>query len=487
MRDPAQLILGLSQKLPDFVAVVGAARDVDQVGQAFQRIVYLVRDRGGEAAGGGEFFGSNEGAFGDAAFGDIAENQDDADHAAGAVADRRAAVVDGDLAAVPRDENGVIGEADDGSEPAHLVYRIFDRGSRVFVEDGKDLMQRSGFGLGLPPAGKPLGDGVHEDEIAVEVAGDHRVADAAEGGVEPLLAVVRLFAFGPDLAKLALIDGGQAMEDSSRLPRQQKRDERGGGDQADSREPIDVERCGRTAVADPIFRLEEIFGAGSHFVHALFAPEQQALHLPGIGGRLDLLSGVAIPTSVLGLQALQALDLVRLATLKIEEGIELRVEPPVRFAQGLQEDGIAGQQKAAQPGLFIDDQLDETVGMSDRLIGVIDGAGALFDALKTVAENQSQESQRRNGKSEKTNQKSLIELRFHSIFPQCSAGFEPSIVYGRDDILHEQFYVRRYQAWREGLIPNCIEVIDLERMVRSGRNDSDSAKIHLIFDRCYQA
>ncbi len=127
--------------MANLVQLVRSAGDVDEVGEALKRIVDFVCDRCGETTGGGKLFSAHERALGHAPFGDVAEDKNDADHFAGAVADRRAAVVDADLIAVLRDQEGVVGEADDGAEAAHLVDGIFNERTRVFVEDGKDLVQ----------------------------------------------------------------------------------------------------------------------------------------------------------------------------------------------------------------------------------------------------------------------------------------------------------------------------------------------------------
>ena len=56
-------------------------------------------------------------------------------------------------------------------------------------------------------------------DVAVGVAGDDCVSDAADGGVQPLLASVRLFAAQFDLLNLVVVGGGQLMEDSAASPR----------------------------------------------------------------------------------------------------------------------------------------------------------------------------------------------------------------------------------------------------------------------------
>ena len=103
----------------------------------------------GETPGGGQFFGTHQRAFGHASFGDVAEDEDDADHFAGAVADGRAAVVNADLGAIPGDEEGVVGQTDDCAEAADLVDGVFNGYPCVLVEDGEDLVEGSCFGVRL--------------------------------------------------------------------------------------------------------------------------------------------------------------------------------------------------------------------------------------------------------------------------------------------------------------------------------------------------
>ena len=106
-------------------------------------------DRCGEASGGCEFFGTHQCAFGHAAFGDVAEDEDDADHLAGTVANGCTAVVDADFGSIFGDEEGVVGQADDSAEAADLVDGVFNDGACFFVEDGEDLVEGFAFGVCL--------------------------------------------------------------------------------------------------------------------------------------------------------------------------------------------------------------------------------------------------------------------------------------------------------------------------------------------------
>ena len=109
-------------------------------------------------------------------------------------------LIDADFGAIAGDEEGVIGESDDGAEAADLVDGVFDRSAGLFVEDGEDFVEGLALRVLLRPAGELLGDEVHEADSAVGIAGDDGVADAADSGVQPLLARVGLFAADFDLA-----------------------------------------------------------------------------------------------------------------------------------------------------------------------------------------------------------------------------------------------------------------------------------------------
>ena len=213
----AEFGLGLRKEVTDLVEFVRMASDIDEISEALEGIVDLVCDRGGQAAGGSELFGTHERALGHATLGDVAEDEDDADHLAGAVTNRRAAVVDADLRAVFGNQVGMVGETNDYAEAAYLVDWIFDGGASVFIEDWKDRVQDYSARLSScqPVA---LGDTVHKDDAALGVAGYDGVADTANGGVEPLLSRIGFVAALLDLSDLLVVGGGEQVKDSPRLP-----------------------------------------------------------------------------------------------------------------------------------------------------------------------------------------------------------------------------------------------------------------------------
>ena len=332
------------RKSANLVQVVGTAGDVDEIGKAFERIVDLMGDRGGEASGGGEFFGAHEGAFGHAAFGDVAEDEDDANHLAGAVADGSAAVVDADLFAFSGDEEGVVGKADDGAEAAHLVDGIFDSLAGLFVEDGEDFVEGFAASFVFVPAGKLLGDEVHEDDVAIGVAGDDRVADAADGGVEPLLAGVRLFALQLDLLDLAVVGGGQFMEDSLRVSQTSRAATKATSPmRAILAYAVDLSIFGKMVSAASGNNPGELIHLGPHGVHLLLALEHMLLHAFRIfRRRVDLPIGFLLPLLLAGLKPSQAVDLVG-ALDQIEQSVELGINLMVGLAQRLEKSWIADE------------------------------------------------------------------------------------------------------------------------------------------------
>ncbi len=285
MGDAAEFVFGLRKEVANFIEVVGAAGDVDEVGETFERIVDLVSDGCGEATGGCEFFGTHQCAFGHAAFGDVAEDENDADHFAGAVADGGAAVVDADLGAILGDEEGVVGQADDCAEAANLVDRVFNGSACLFVEDGEDVVEGFAFGLGLLPAGELFGDEVHEVDVAVGVAGDDCVSDAADGGVQPLLASVRLFAAQLDLLNLPVVGSRELMEDSAGLQYQYSCGESGEDDESDPCVLVEFDVGCRVFGAASGDDVQKLVHLGAQVVHVLLTLEHMLLHSGSVDGR----------------------------------------------------------------------------------------------------------------------------------------------------------------------------------------------------------
>jgi hypothetical protein len=414
--DASELGVGLAEQLADLIHLVGVARDVDEVGEAFEGIVDFVGDGGGHASGGGEFFRTHEGSFGEAALGDVAEDEDDADHVAFAVADGSAAVVDADLLAVFGDEEGVVGEADDGAETADLIHRIFNDGSGLLVEDAEDIVEGETSGFAFGPAGELLGYEVHEGDVAVGVAGDDGIADAAEGDVEPLLARIGLFGAELDLPDLRVIEAGELVEEFSGLPGDEGGDGESEGDEREDADAVCSIGGDDAAGAEGLFGSEEIVRLAPEAVHALLAGEHVRFYFGGSGRGRDLAMGFLLPLLMRGLEALQARELVGLVRNESGECGELGLELLVGFVEGLQEELVPGEEVSTKAGLFIDYELDEAIGMADDEVGVIDRPRAVLDVLQADAKKQSEDSKRCNRQGKKTDQESGILPRIHSDF-----------------------------------------------------------------------
>ena len=103
--------------------------------------------------------------------GEIAEDQDDAVNLARGIADRSAAVIDGDLAAILADQERMVGQADDHARAG----RPLSTGLSTVFRESSLMMQKisvSGFSLASamdhPVSCSAIG--VHEGEAAIEIA-----------------------------------------------------------------------------------------------------------------------------------------------------------------------------------------------------------------------------------------------------------------------------------------------------------------------------
>ena len=87
--------------------------------------------------------------------GDVAEDEDDADDVAAAIPDGRRTVVDGPLAAVPGDEEGMVPEPDGLPPLDDLPDGLLDGPPRRLVDDAEDPLDLDPGRLGEGPAGEP--------------------------------------------------------------------------------------------------------------------------------------------------------------------------------------------------------------------------------------------------------------------------------------------------------------------------------------------
>ncbi len=187
--DAGELLFGHGHELVELFGAGSGAHEEEEVGDGVEGIVDLVGDGGGEASGDGEFFVGEESFLGAAFEGDVAEDEDESGDAAFLVTDGCAGVGDGDLGGVAADEDGVVVEGDGAIESFGFGDGVFDDFAGGLVEDVEDLLEGKAGGGVLRPSGELLGDGIHELDAALDVAGDDAVADGGEGGAELLFGL----------------------------------------------------------------------------------------------------------------------------------------------------------------------------------------------------------------------------------------------------------------------------------------------------------
>ena len=106
---------------------------------------------------------------------------------AGRIFDRRGAVFDRNLAAIPPNENGVIRQALGGALLERACDWIARDLARVFLDQMQHFADRTADRLGRRPAGQLFRDRVEERHPAIVIHRHDGVADAAEGDAEPLV------------------------------------------------------------------------------------------------------------------------------------------------------------------------------------------------------------------------------------------------------------------------------------------------------------
>ena len=137
----------------------------------------------------GIFPGRLDEFLGSSPVGDVPKNEDHPDDIPSVVFDGRRTVVDGSLAAVSRDEESILGEPDGHPSLDDLPDRLLDRLPCRLMNDAKDLLDLLSGRVGERPSGQLLGDGIEIVHATLWVSGDHAVADAGEGNLEPLVPV----------------------------------------------------------------------------------------------------------------------------------------------------------------------------------------------------------------------------------------------------------------------------------------------------------
>ena len=92
------------------------------------------------------------------------------------------------LAAVARDEDGVVGQSLDGAVRERRHHRDRRGLAGFLVDDAENLLHRAADGFGLRPAGELLGKGIEQRHARLGIGGHHRVADGVERDRELFLA-----------------------------------------------------------------------------------------------------------------------------------------------------------------------------------------------------------------------------------------------------------------------------------------------------------
>ena len=119
------------------------------------------------------------------------EDQDHPGQFPGCVPDRRRAAFDRDALAVLADQHQMIGPPHRAALAQHLRGNVFHRFAAVFVHYAQHLLNRNTRRGFRGPAHVFLGLGIHERDLAGGVAADNRIADAAEGDLQPLPALLQ--------------------------------------------------------------------------------------------------------------------------------------------------------------------------------------------------------------------------------------------------------------------------------------------------------
>ena len=140
-------------------------------------------DRADDALG--EPLGPLDEVLGLPPIGDVSEDHHDADERALLAPDRRGAVVDGDLAAVPGDQQRVVRQASDEPRLDDLADRLLVGLPGLLIDDPENFFEVFAVGLRQRPSGERLGDRVHIVDEAVGIGRQDRVADGGEHHLIP--------------------------------------------------------------------------------------------------------------------------------------------------------------------------------------------------------------------------------------------------------------------------------------------------------------
>ena len=141
--------------------------------------------------------------------GHVLEHHDHAQGPAVLVHDGRGAVGDLVFGAVPRDQGGVVGQADHHALAQDPAHRMLGGLAGECVDDVEDLDHGVAQGLAAAPAGHALGDRVHARDQSLQIGHQDRVADRVQGHREALLALFQRLGGTGDLPRHVLHGVGQ--------------------------------------------------------------------------------------------------------------------------------------------------------------------------------------------------------------------------------------------------------------------------------------
>ena len=113
--------------------------------------------------------------------GNVTKHQNDTDNGTFQIQNGGAAVVNDKFPTVPGNQHGVVGQPDDLAGGEHFLYRIDAGLARSFVDNPEDVQKGVVGRFRLRPAGEIFGNGVHQNDAAFPIRGDHGIPDAAQG------------------------------------------------------------------------------------------------------------------------------------------------------------------------------------------------------------------------------------------------------------------------------------------------------------------
>jgi hypothetical protein len=125
-----------------------------------------------------------------AAAGDVAEYQDGALQPAALVAQRRGALLDGNLGLIAGDQQDLAHIVGGGPRADGIPGGAAGGFAAAFFDDLQDLAQRPAQGVGAPPSGQGFGHRIEECDALFAVGGHHAIGDTRQRGGQHAAAAV---------------------------------------------------------------------------------------------------------------------------------------------------------------------------------------------------------------------------------------------------------------------------------------------------------